>query len=499
MSEIIKVIISTSFIPIIFRILHWYIRQKSDNKQFSKYYLKLNKTQESIDVKFLNEKCDMIMFFVIKLLVVITTTVILTYAFSENESFISYCYSMNSLRLVKHILDITIAVTFSLIGLLTLFLSLNKEYYLFFTKEDVINKMKIKNHVVNMLLFSFVILGASATLYGMHYEFFLNANAYIGITFIFALIVFAYFIFYVCKLIGAIISLSVFNKTEFSILNKTHYMVRMDSPQPNGNINKEKQNYLSDSIDYLMLKVHPNTIKKEDTITFYNLIDNFFKLPVKYKCLNYIQTFILNILFSLCIFFSSNIVVNSKSIKDSIVGIVLANIVLCLLIFIPKLKCKLQNIYSYLTMSAYGLKIESKSINNQSKVLVICTSPAKWFNKWNKYNKFIINLYNIVAVFKCILSTRDSEMITECYELIIKNDNIDPYLYFLVSYFLYEYDKQQFEKYKKDFGCYLHKNCGSNWKQEEPFIKNLLSILCDITRDEKIYIKVNEFLKFYQS
>lgn len=130
---------------------------------------------------------------------------------------------------------------------------------------------------------------------------------------------------------------------------------------------------------------------------------------------------------------------------------------------------------------------------------MICTSPAKWFNKWNKYNKFIINLYNIVAVFKCILSTRDSEMITECYELIIKNDNIDPYLYFLVSYFLYEYDKQQFEKYKKDFGCYLHKNCGSNWKQEEPFIKNLLSILCDITRDEKIYIKVNEFLKFYQS
>lgn len=135
MSEIIKVIISTSFMPIIFRILHWYIRQKSDNKQFSKYYLKLNKTHESIGVKFLNEKCDIIMFFIIKLLVVITVTAILMNAFSENESFISYCYSMNSLRLVKHILDVTIAITFSLIGLLTLFLSLNKEYYLFLQKK----------------------------------------------------------------------------------------------------------------------------------------------------------------------------------------------------------------------------------------------------------------------------------------------------------------------------------------------------------------------------
>lgn len=471
---------------IFFFILYTIIKRKSQDGTLKTYYFDIDK-----DNNYNFDNIDQLMNRIMPKLL----SLIFAFAFSFYiSSFIreqvagnllKYLISAEALRLLKYMLEGLTTITLAVIGLIAVFSSLNKNYYIFFSTQEMFKSWKVKEKIES-IAFYFVLTLLGIISYYIYYYIFTNTEIIkiLMITsFIFTLIASMALILNLYQLLKVILKFLLINKCEFALLEKLHFRVHNIKRPYNEKLNINNFPEIESNLNYLLSKytwnLKTNKINKIEYVFF---PDEYKLLSTGMKIRNYLQslmyplfgTFIMNA-FAYSIF---NLEINI--ITMFLITIIFNFIILTVIYNLDGFR----DMFIFINMDSFGFKIK------QNNHIIYFSTIKKSFTLKN-YNNYIKSLYNIVSLFRDVLKS-NNKLVSRCYKKIIKSDNIDYLLYSVCTFLYYDRYKSKAKKYLWNLNQYIN----DNEIDMDLVENNTLAVITDIVRDSSIENKVKDF--FYQ-
>lgn len=379
-----------------------------------------------------------------------------------------YILSAEALRLQKYIIENLLPIVLAVIGSVAVFYSLNKHYYVFLSPKDIVQSLKVKEDIISVLIFYFLCI-LSTSIYYLGYYIVDNTeiSELIKAPFFFVSIVSATTVLiWLLRLFYSIITFIFSNKTEDKLLDLLHYNIHDESSKK---INISNKLDIQMGLEYLLSK-HKNQLKICDAkICFISFLKEYNSFTKNIKQKNFRKTFFYAIIFNLFLEFYL-----SKNIEDvrfnlfSIVLIIILNISACVIIY----KTKLRDIFIHTQMWSWGFLVKKDDEKYYSS-----TTKNNITNK--NYDEYFKSLYNIVCLYKNVLSS-DRKCSKYFLNEIIKHtySNDCDYILYTICLFLYSRkygkEKAQLQQLK---GFIL--NNGIEWDLIET---NITALIHDIYR-----------------
>lgn len=418
--------------------------------------------------------------FLLPLLIVIPIA-FFTYYFNDTF-FNSYFTSDEALRFLKYLFESSLTVVVAIIGLITLFSSFNKQYYIFFSTNDVLKTWSIKENIVSIMN-NFILMTLSAAIY--YFIFYITqidkfTSLVLVHTFVFNIITSLIFVKNLYKLIKAIFKLIFDNKSELTLLEQMHKSIYLKNRRKYKNLTEKDKNEIEDNIDYLLSKFkNVQKLGTSDKIVFLSFLKHYKFLPKHIKLVCFLRSYIENIIItSLIAFLINSTKVVHFDFKPIILTIIFFNLLLLIIIYSFD---GLRDVYIVLNLGSFGFKVVSPDKNayytTEGKTLIL-----------KKTYKYFISLYNIISLFRNVLSSNE-EISKIFYEKIIKSAKADYLLYSICAFLYYNQYKHETTEYLPEFYRYLNDN-----KLDINLVKrNTTNLVINITRDATIINAVEQF------
>lgn len=415
---------------VFFFILYTTIKRKSPDGTLKTYYFHIDK-----DNNYNFDNIDKLMNRIIPKLLAL----LISFVFSFNVSnliyeqvvrnLLEYLISAEALRFLKYMFESLITITLAVVGLIAVFSSLNKKYYIFFSTQEMFKSWKVKEKIES-IAFYFVLTLLGVISYYIYYYIFAGIEIIkiLMITsFIFALIVSVVLIFNLYQLLRIILNFLLIDKCEFALLEKLHFRVH-DTKRPyNEKLNINNFSGIESNLNYLLSKYTWNLkTNKFDEIEYVFFPDEYKLLSTGMKIRNYLQSLIYSLFgtFIVSAFVYSIFHLEINIISMLFVTIIFNFIVLTIIYNLDGFR----DMFIFINMDSFGFKI------NHNNHIVYFSTIKKFFTPKN-YNNYIKSLYNIVSLFRDVLKS-DNKLVLLCYKKIIESENID-YLLYSVCTFLY--------------------------------------------------------------
>ena len=190
--------------------------------------------------------------FLFSLIIIIPITIL---AYYFNDTILnSYFTSDAALRFLKYLFESSLTVIIAIIGLITLFSSFNKQYFVFFSANDVLKTWSVKENIISIMN-KFILITLSATIY--YFVFYITqinkfTSFVLVYTFVFAIITSLFFLGEIYKLIKAIFKLVFDDKSELTLLEQMHKSIYLKNRKKYKNLTKKDKNEIEDNVDYLL-------------------------------------------------------------------------------------------------------------------------------------------------------------------------------------------------------------------------------------------------------
>lgn len=469
-----------------FIIMYFILKKTSSDKDISKrFYNSINSEKENKFLNFLeivmNYICNNALVFCMAIIIVATISVL--FYELDNKSIFEYMISAAALRLQKYIFESLLTIVIAVVGSVAIFSSLDKKYYLIFSSKDIIKSLKIKENIITIFLFYFICI-ISISLYYTYYYIFDNIDGFNFVkVFLFCVTIVSSFIIFIwiLKLFYSVMKFIFSNKTENKLLETLHYNIRNEKSS-SLYISDEYETRIKCNLDYLFSIINKNFKIKNEKIYFVSFLKEYNNFDKKLKRKLFLNTYILAIIFNLiCTFYIYKYLKSEISIPFIIIYSIILNLVICCALY----KTNIRNVLVHIQMWSWGFLIEKDDINYYSSTLKN--------NITNKnYDEYFKNLYNIICLFKDVLSSNKSYS-KYCLREIIKfvNDDYSDYILYAVCVYLY------YKKYGKEKTLLLQLkefiiSNGIEWDLLEI---NITALINDIFR----YDSSNDVKKFIYS
>lgn len=471
---------------IFFFILYTIIKRKSQDGTLKTYYFDIDK-DNNYNFDYIDKLMNRIM---PKLL-----SLIFSFAFSFYiSSFIheqvagnllKYLISAEALRLLKYMLEGLTTITLAVIGLIAVFSSLNKNYYIFFSTQEMFKSWKVKEKIES-IAFYFVLTLLGVISYYIYYYIFdsIEIIKILMITsFIFALISSIALILNLYKLLKVILKFLLADKCEFALLEKLHFRVHDTKRPHNEKLNINNFSGIESNLNYLLSKYTCSLkINKFEKIEYVFFPDEYKLLPTSIKIKNYLQSFMYPLFGTFVVSVFAHSIFN---LEIKIISMLIFTIIFNLFSLTVIYKSDgFRDMFILINMDSFGFKIK------QNNHIVYFSVFKKTFTQ-KHYNNYIKNLYNIVSLFRDVLKS-NNKLVSRCYKKIIESENIDYLLYSVCTFLYYDKYKIKAKKYLWNLKQYINNN-GIDMNLVE---NNTMAVITDIVRDYSIENRVKNF--FYQ-
>ncbi len=483
------------FIPYLyFTILYILIRRrmrKNGNKKtcLCSYYFEIVK-HNNLNTNKLNmffRAYEKLIKFLFSLVIIIPITILVYYF--NGTILNSYFTSDAALRFLKHLFESSLTVVIATIGLITLFSSFNKQYFIFFSANDVLKTWSIKENIISIMN-KFILITLSATIY--YFVFYITiidkfTSFILVYAFVFANITSLFFLEKIYKLIKAIFKLVFDDKSELTLLDQMHKSIYLKNRKVYKNLTKEDENEIEDNIDYLLNKFQnapqPST---SNEIVFLSFLQHYKTLPSHIKFVCFLRSYIENIMVTLLITF---LVSSTKVIHFDVKSVFWASFFFNLLFLIAIYSFNgLRDVYVVLNLGSFGFKI----ITSDKKVYYYTTEGKTLIRK--KPYRYFVSLYNIISLFRNVLSSNE-EISKIFYEKIIESSKNDYLLYSICTFLYYDQYRDKTAELLSKFYHYLNDN-----KLDINLVKrNTTNLVINITRDATIISEIEQFFADVQN
>lgn len=417
------------------------------------------------------------------LLILLLITIVF---YSINDTlFNSYLTSEKALRLLKLLAESSLTVVLGILGLIALFSAFDKQYYIFFSANDVFRMCKIKETTLSIVInFVFSIIG-SIIYYIVFYIIPINNYSSLLLinSFVISIISSLCLAKNTYKMITTILKLIFNEKFEFTILEQMHKTIHFAKKIKNRNLKIENKNEIEDNIDYLLYKFSAAKMGEiNNEIMFFSFLKSFTYLPLsmKIKCylLSYFELSFISSLIYCLIRYEKFISFEYNNIT-SIFIIAILNMLICLLIYH---KPGIRDVFVFLNFGAFGFKIITQ------KNISYCVAQENSHIR-SQFNRYFVCLYNIISLFRNVLET-NKEVTDFFYDKLINSEEADCLLCSICTFFYYNQYKKDTKKLLSEFKQYLQNNETSF----ESIKNNTINVLVDISRDFNIiYLAENFF------
>lgn len=470
---------------IFFFILYTIIKRKSQDGTLKTYYFDIDK-----DNNYNFDNIDKLMNRIMPKLL----SLIFSFAFSFYiSSFIheqvagnllKYLISAEALRLLKYMLEGLTTITLAVIGLIAVFSSLNKNYYIFFSTQEMFKSWKVKEKIES-IAFYFVLTLLGVVSYYIYYYIFTSTEIIkiLMITsFIFTLIASMALILNLYQLLKVILKFLLIDNCEFALLEKLHFRV-YDTKRPyNEKLNINNFSSIESNLNYLLSKYTWNLNNNLNKIEYVFFPDEYKSLSKGKKIRNYLRSLA-------CLLFGNFIIdifaCSMFHLEINIIAMIFITVILNIVVLTVIYKSDgFRDMFILINMDSFGFKIK------QNNHIVYFSVFKKTFTQ-KHYNNYIKNLYNIVSLFRDVLKS-NNKLVSRCYKKIIESENIDYLLYSVCTFLYYDKYKIKAKKYLWNLKQYIN-NHGIDMNLVE---NNTMAVITDIVRDYSIENKVKNF--FYQ-
>lgn len=405
-----------------------------------------------------------------------------------------------SFEAANNTIGIFVTITFSTFGIISIILSLKKEYYIFFDTKNIIVKEKIRSDAILSIVFGSIYMVCFSVLYFCYHILSLVDN------FVYIFCAFMYFMFaifsmyYSFKVQMKILMLYISDKRELKILDEYYKISKKIKINPNL-VNEDRVDEILKNFDYIIQKNKKFKLKRKvlnfSYISFsvkYNSFSKWMKIKIFIMILFKLLLGNIVVEIILCSYFLKNI-----NIREEIFSLIFCLFInLILMIILNCRKCKNENtkkeyLFDYLIyfmFCAWGYEIVYGSKIFKDKKFKTYTSSNKVFFpnvRYIKNRKYINSIKNIYCMF-CEVTELDREcsfIVIKKLEQYLKEDKIDVYIYSLcLCQLLLKYKCKESYNLAKRYLEYL-----DNKKIEFESIKDICtSFLVDINRisEEKV-------------
>ena len=459
--------------------------EKNENKKtcLCSYYFEIAK-HNNLNTNKLNmffSAYEKLIKFLFSLIIIIPITIL---AYYFNDTILnSYFTSDAALRFLKYLFESSLTVIIAIIGLITLFSSFNKQYFVFFSANDVLKTWSVKENIISIMN-KFILITLSATIY--YFVFYITqinkfTSFVLVYTFVFAIITSLFFLGEIYKLIKAIFKLVFDDKSELTLLEQMHKSIYLKNRKKYKNLTKKDKNEIEDNVDYLLNKFqNVPKLSTSNEMVFLSFLQHYKILPKHIKFVCFLRSYIENIMITLLItFLVSSTKVIHFDVKSVFFAIILFNLLFLIAIYSFN---GLRDVYVVLNLGSFGFKI----ITPDKKVYYYTTEGKTLIRK--KPYRYFVSLYNIISLFRNVLSSNE-EISKIFYEKIIKSSKTDYLLYSICTFLYYDQYKDKATKSLPQFYYYLNDN-----KLDIDLVKrNTTNLVINITRDATIINAVEQF------
>ena len=464
---------------IFFFVLYIIIKKKSTDKTLKTYYFDIDK-DISHDFGKIDKIMNFIYFRVLALVLMPLISFIIASIIYKNLLILSkYLVSADALRFLKYMSESLLTVTLSVIGLVAVFSSLNKKYYIFFDTKDIFKFWKVKEKIVS-IVFYFVLTMIGVMSYYFYYYILGDIETIQGfmiISFIFSSFSTIALTYNLFQLLRTILRFLLVDKYEFALLERLYYRVHDTKRKKSEKLNVNNFVEIESNIYYLMSKyIKTNKVEKIEYIFFPNEYKSF---SIGIKIRNFLRSLCVTIFGSFLFGFSAYVIFPKEvNIIIMLLIFLIFNFITCLVIYSLG---GFRDMLIFVNMDSFGFRVK------KDNHFVYCSTIKRGFTK-NSYNKYFKSLYNIVSLFRDVLNA-DNELVSLCYKTIVGSENTDYLLYSICTFLYYDRYKPKMKKYLWDFKQYLMDN-----KIDINMVKNNTSaVITDIVRDNSIKNKVEDF------
>ncbi|MCH5314452.1 MAG: hypothetical protein J1E81_00960 [Eubacterium sp.] len=399
---------------------------------------------------------------------IVSATVVVFY---DNILIYSFMCSSSALRLQHYLMESLLTIILATFGLIAVFSSLNKQYYLFFSSKDIIDALKIKECIFSTSIIYFLCVISVSMYYACYYLIDSKYNTDIFKVFFFTISIISAIVvvFYVLKMFYSIIKFLFSKKTEYKLLDSLH----LDVHEKLYNITIQNEQEIYDGLDYLFIKNSKHKHITKEKISFISFIDNSnsFTEDIKNKLVRntFLWSFIISFLL-ICFNYKKDFQQSAIIILVAIALSSLVNFVICKSLY----KTKLKDIIIHIHMWSWGFLI---TIENEK--YYSATTKSKITN--STYDEYFKSIYNIISFYRKVLSFNKEYASKSLNYILNKFDNGEcDYLLLSICMFLYykNYDinKKELVSLKK----YIE-NMGVGY---ELLRNNLSAIITDIFRND---------------
>lgn len=409
---------------------------------------------------------NIIVSFVAPIFILISLSFVCTIISTNFNTLYHYFISKTALRFLKYSTETLLTLIITVIGSMTIYSSIKKNYYGRFSSKDVIKFYKIPNRTAKMIVHYLISTFSSFLYYFITYTFPTNNTNLVRKAILFN----TSFIFNITTLLYSIIilvSLLIFiltNNTEKNLMLKLYKNIY----QINRFQFQTKKKYIMQGFK-LLLENYDNTLMDRKQFEFKKSTDKIQDLRIKLQ--------LLATSFSLSLIFSSSFILaasykNLQNIFFKIIVLLIFNIITHLIIFLILQTNKSATLENLLVQLALGDKY--LTIQEGTKKKLASLNGIYFFKK--NYKKNIASLYNLLSFFKDILGT-SKKLSQEALNIIAcqyEENKCHFSLYILCVYLYYnEYGLLPSKTIELDYN-----------KIDEEIFNNLTAVSQDITANE---------------